>query len=199
MLRFSIPGFSLSMTMAFRSLSSRFWTLAAFCAAFFLLSPLELLRAGDETAPSVDTTPVNPPEPPIALDPKVIVTKIHEVRNDESYHPSHNDALQFEKDYWNYGAITAEQKEARRGQIYVISWRNSGPPDRFTTRFEYRQQNTREQIKVQTDDHPVVSGNARSIFKVVGSEYRTDGPVETWRFTVLRGGKVVAEERSFIW
>jgi len=198
MLRFSITGAFLSMTMVFRSLSSR---LPAYFALFFLLAPLALLplRAGDETAPSVDTTPVNPPEPPIALDPKVIVTKIHEVRNDESYHPSHNDALQFEKDYWNYGAITAEQKEARRGQIYVISWRNSGPPDRFTTRFEYRQQNTREQIKVQTDDHPVVSGNARSIFKVVGSEYRTDGPVETWRFTVLRGNKVVAEEKSFIW
>ena len=190
------------MTMAFRSLPRR---LPACAALLFLLAPLALLtlQAQDATpvpsATSADSAPVPPPEPPVALDPKITITKIHEVRNDESYHPTHNDALQFEKDYWNYGAITAEQKEARRGQIYVISWRNDGPPDRFTTRFEYRQQNTREVIKVQTDDHPVVSGNARSIFKVVGSEYRTDGPVETWRFTVLRGGKVVAEEKSFIW
>jgi len=186
------------MTMAFRSLPVH---LVAHAALLFLISSLTILPLGadEPSQASIDSTPVNPPEPPMALDPKVIVTKIHEVRNDESYHPRHNDALQFEKDYWNYGAITAEQKEARRGQIYVISWRNSGPPDRFVTRFEYRQEKTREQIKVQTDDHPAVSGNARSIFKVVGSEYRTDGPVETWRFTVLRGNKVVAEEKSFIW
>jgi hypothetical protein len=166
-----------------------------------LLLPALSLRA-DGNAPAPDpapTAPVNPPEPPMALDPRLAVTKVHEVRNDESNHPRHNEALQFELDYWNYGAITAEQREERRGQIYVISWKNSGPPYRFVARFEYRQAKTREQIKVQTLDHPAVSGNARSIFKVTGAEFRTDGPVETWRFTVLRNNKVVAEEKSFIW
>jgi len=141
---------------------------------------------------------INTP-PPTTLDPRITVTKVHEVRNDESYNPRRNDALEFEKSYWSYGAITEEQKEAVRGQIYVISWRNAGPPDRFVTRFEYRQTKTRDRIKVQTLDHPVVNGNVRSIFKVVGADYRQDGPVESWRFTVWRGNKIVGEEKSFIW
>lgn len=125
--------------------------------------------------------------------------KIHEVRNDETYNPHRNEALEFEKSYWNYGAITAAQKEAVRGQIYVISWRNDGPPDRFSARFEYRQTKTRDQIKVQTLDNPAVNGNVRSIFKVTGAEYRQDGPVVSWRFTVWRGNRIVGEEKSFIW
>ncbi len=141
---------------------------------------------------------LNPP-PPLTLDPRVRVMKVHEVRNDETYNPRHNDALEFEKSYWSYGAITEEQKEAVRGQIYVISWRNEGPPDRFIARFEYRQTKTRDRIKVQTLDHPAVNGNVRSIFKVTGSEYRQDGPVESWRFTIWRGNKIVGEEKSFIW
>jgi len=141
---------------------------------------------------------LNPP-PPLTLDPRVRVMKVHEVRNDETYNPRHNDALEFEKSYWNYGAITEEQKEAVRGQIYVISWRNEGPPDRFIARFEYRQTKTRDRIKVQTIDHPAVNGNVRSIFKVTGPEYRQDGPVESWRFTIWRGNKIVGEEKSFIW
>ncbi len=136
---------------------------------------------------------------PATLDKRITVTKIHEVRNDESNHPHHNDALEFEKEYWNYGAITKEQLEARRGQIYVISWKNAGEPDRFIAKFEYRQEKTREQIKVQTQEYPAVSGNARALFKVVGAEYRDDGPVESWRFTVWRNGQIVAEEKSFIW
>jgi len=159
-----------------------------FLALLLLLVPA---HAGDETRNAV--------RPNLALDPKVKVTKIHEVRNDESYHPRHNDALAFEKQYWNYGAIDAAQIEARRGQIYVISWRNAGTADRFVTRFEYRQSHTRDQVKVQTVDHPLVQGNARSIFQVTGEEYRHDGPVEAWRFTVLRNNQIVAEERSFIW
>ncbi len=61
------------------------------------------------------------------------------------------------------------------------------------------QEKTRDAVKVQSQEYPAVSGNARAYFKVVWSEYRQDGPVEAWRFTVWRGGQIVAEEQSFIW
>lgn len=159
------------------------------------------LPSSSPASPSSARPPVAPTREavPATLDKKITVTKVHEVRNDESNHAHNNDALQFEKEYWNYGAITKEQLEARRGQIYVISWKNGSAPDRFIAKFEYRQEKTREQIKVQTQEYPAVSGNARAIFKVVGAEYRGDGPVESWRFSVWRNGTIVAEEKSFIW
>jgi hypothetical protein len=46
---------------------------------------------------------------------------------------------------------------------------------------------------------PNVSGTVRSYFAVVDQAYLTYGPVVSWRFTILKGDTVVAEEKSFIW
>ncbi|MDE1170758.1 MAG: hypothetical protein PW734_06055 [Verrucomicrobium sp.] len=141
------------------------------------------------------------------LDPHVTVTKIHEVRNDstrihrneDDFHPMRNDALEFEKEYWNYGAVTKEQRNAKRGQIYVISWRNGAPASDFVVRFEYRQQNSHDLVKVKTLSYRGAKGNVRSIFQVIGDEYHKDGPVEGWCLSILRNGLVVGQEKSFVW
>lgn len=133
------------------------------------------------------------------IDPNIKVTKIHEFRNDEQYQDGGNKALEFERLYWNHGAILADEIEARRGHYFVITWVNKGPAANFTTRFEYRQQKSKDVVRVLTMEHKNIKGSARSTFGVLGDAYRTNGPVVSWRFTVLQGDKIVGQEKSFIW
>jgi hypothetical protein len=135
----------------------------------------------------------------MALDPKVKITKIHAVENNASNKSSDNTALDFEKKYWNHGAILQSEKDAREGQIYVVSWKNSGTPDNLKARFEYRQVKTKDRVNSQVVDFPGASGTKRAIFQVVGQDFAKNGPVYSWRLSILRGDQVVAMERSFIW
>ncbi len=149
----------------------------------------------EEARPAVETDFKKAP----SIDPNIKITKIHEFRNDEHYNPGGNPALEFEQLYWNHGAILGDEIESRRGHYFVISWANKGPAANFTTRFEYRQVKTKDVVRVLTMDHSNVKGASRSTFAVLGDAYRAYGPVVSWRFTVLQGGKVVGEEKSFIW
>ena len=156
------------------------------------------------TAPTPEASAPTPVETAVplerlALDKHFKVTKVHIVNNTESYKSGGNDALEFERKYWNYGAVTKDQQEARRGLIYLISWHKDGPPEDLTARFEYRLVNTRETIFVQSQPLSSVTGTNRSLFEVVGDEYRKNGAVYAWRFTLVRGDQVVALERSYIW
>lgn len=127
------------------------------------------------------------------------ITKVHHVRNDETYRSGPNGALAFEKKYWNYGAITKAEQRARRGDYYVISWANTSAPRDLVTRFEYRQVSSKDTVRTLEISHPHASGANRSVFSITGDAFETYGPVSSWRFTVLSEGTVVAQETSFIW
>jgi hypothetical protein len=137
----------------------------------------------------------------IALDNKISVPKIHDVQNDGPYsnNGAGNHALQFETAYLNWGAVTEEQINARKGHYFTITWKNKGPKADFTTKFEYREVKSKEIVRTLTQKMPAVSGAARSYFAVVDKAYLTYGPVVAWRFTVFKGDTVVAEAKSFIW
>jgi hypothetical protein len=135
----------------------------------------------------------------IAIDKRISVPLIHDVQNDGTYSGSDNDALRYEITYLNWGAITEEQLQARRGHYFTITWDNDGPTADFTARFEYRETRSKEIVRTLSQNMSHVSGAVRSYFAVVGKAYLTYGPVVSWRFTVLKGDTVVAEEKSFIW
>jgi hypothetical protein len=135
----------------------------------------------------------------IALDKRISVPLIHDVQNDGGYGGGGNDALHFEIDYLNWGAITREQLLARRGHYFTITWANKGPKSDFLTRFEYREVKSKEIVRTLTENMPRVSGATRSYFAVVDKAYLAYGPVCSWRFTVLKGDTVVAEVKSFLW
>ena len=135
----------------------------------------------------------------IALDKKLSVKKIHDVQDDGPGSGGDNNALRYEVTYLNWGAITQEQINARRGHYFTITWANDGPKSDFTTRFEYREVKSKEIVRTLTQKMPAVSGATRSYFAVVNKAYLAYGPVVSWRFTVLKGDTVVAEAKSFIW
>ena len=135
----------------------------------------------------------------IALDKRLSVKKIHDVQDDGPSSGGDNHALRYEVTYLNWGAVTQEQINARRGHYFTITWANDGPKADFTARFEYREVKSKEIVRTLTQPMPAVSGAVRSYFAVVNKAYLAYGPVVSWRFTVLKGDTVVAEAKSFIW
>jgi hypothetical protein len=136
----------------------------------------------------------------IALDKNISIPVIHDVQNDgPNAKTSSNHALSYEVTYLNWGAVTGEQYDARRGHYFTITWTNDGKPDDFVARFEYRQVKSKEIIRTLSKPMNQVSGAVRSYFAVVDQAYIAYGPVVSWRFTILKGDTVVAQAKSFIW
>lgn len=140
--------------------------------------------------PFIDKAPLNP---------LFKVTKVHEVRTDKPIHAKGNKALEYEEKYWMFGAVTEEQREAKKGQYFVISWVNKGEARPVEARLEYRQVNTRDVVRTLSIQHPVADGANRSQFSVVGQAFREGGPIASYRFTLWSGGELLAESKSFIW
>jgi hypothetical protein len=161
---------------------------------FVLVSDTDAL-ADEDNPPTVENLPADK----VALDRRIKIAKIHDVENDSSYRSADNQALRFEIKYINWGAVTAEQLEARRGHYFTISWANHGPAADFTVKFQYREVKSKEIVRTLVEPMTHVSGTVRSYFGVVGKAYQAYGPVASWRLSILKGDTVVAETRSYIW
>ncbi|HSI82265.1 MAG: hypothetical protein ACAI35_02755 [Candidatus Methylacidiphilales bacterium] len=142
---------------------------------------------------------LNDLSPPRRIDPTIKVTKVHMVCTDTMQPIGKSETLIFERLYWNYGAVTGDQLTQKRGNIFVFSWANKGPKADFTLRFEYRQRNSKSEVRSITIDQPDVKGGTRSIFAVVGNAYTRFGPVTSYRLSIIRDGAVVGEQKSFVW
>ena len=143
---------------------------------------------------------------PVALDQAVSLNKIYTYLNDsmrgplsKNLPPPDNGMLVYEPKYWNHGAITAKDIQERQGNIFVINWNNDGEPADLTVRLDYRQANTRERVMTRTQDYKNFDGYEKTIIKVVGDDYLRGGVVTSWRISIVRAGKIVAQEKSFIW
>jgi hypothetical protein len=158
-------------------------------------------------ASTLDTEPVNDDlynnkalkiQEKTALDKRISVPLIHDVQNDGAIADG-NASMQYELTYLNWGAVTEEQRDARRGHYFTITWKNGGPPSDFVARFQYREVLSQEVVRTLTQPMPHVHGAVRSYFAVTGEAYQHYGPIVSWRFTILKGDTVVAEAKSFIW
>jgi hypothetical protein len=136
---------------------------------------------------------------PVALDETISLNKIYTYRNDRTQNSTGNPMLDFEKKYWDHGAILRKDLEGRQGNIFVINWQNDGSPGDFTVRLDYRQANTRERVMTKTEEYKNFGGHEKTVIKVVGDEYLRGGVVNSWRISIVRDGKIVAQEKSFIW
>jgi hypothetical protein len=135
----------------------------------------------------------------IAIDRRISVPLIHDVQNGGGGSEGSNQALQYELTYLNWGAVTQEQLAARLGHYFTITWKNGGPAADFTARFQYREVKSQEVVRTLTQPMPHVHGAVRSYFAVTDKAYLAYGPVVSWRFTILKGDTVVAEEKSSLW
>lgn len=104
----------------------------------------------------------------------------------------------FERQYRLYGAVTGVDQRQRFGDYFDFFWRAKNPSD-VTVRLEYRQEKLHEHVQAQEITYRNVRGTNKTEFKVIGDDYFDDGRVIAWRCLLIANGRIVAENRSFLW
>jgi hypothetical protein len=106
--------------------------------------------------------------------------------------------ITFERQYRLFGAVDALDQRQRFGNYFDFFWRAKRAAD-VTVRLEYRQEKLHEHIQAQQITYNNVRGTHRTEFKVIGDDYFDDGQVIAWRCLLITNGRIVAENRSFLW
>jgi len=106
--------------------------------------------------------------------------------------------ITFERQYRMFGAVTSLDQHQRFGNYFDFFWRAKHPSD-VTVRLEYRQEKLHEHVQAQEISYQNVHGTHKTEFKVIGDDYWDDGEVIAWRCLLISNGRIVAENRSFMW
>ena len=104
----------------------------------------------------------------------------------------------FERQYRLFGAVTGLDQHQRFGDYFDFFWRVKRTAD-VTVRLEYRQEKLHEHVQAQEITYGNVRGTHKTEFKVIGDDYFDDGQVIAWRCLLIANGRIVAENRSFLW
>ena len=107
-------------------------------------------------------------------------------------------SLSFEGAYRLHGAVTELDQRRRFGHYFDFFWRAKRNAT-ITVRLEYRQQNTRAFTQAREVVYPNAKGSHRTEFAIIGDDYWSDGRVTSWRCLLIENGRIVAEDRSFLW
>jgi hypothetical protein len=106
--------------------------------------------------------------------------------------------ITFERQYRLFGAVTALDQRQRFGDYFDFFWRAKRPAD-VTVRLEYRQEKLHDHLQAQEISYRNVRGTRKTEFKVIGDDYLDDGRVIAWRCLLIENGRIVAENRSYMW
>ena len=107
-------------------------------------------------------------------------------------------SITFERQYRLFGAVTLLDQLQRFGDYFDFFWRAKRPAD-VTVRLEYRQEKLHEHVQAQEISYLNVRGTHKTEFKVIGDDYFDDGRVISWRCLLIENGRIVAENRSYMW
>jgi len=106
--------------------------------------------------------------------------------------------ITFERQYRLFGAVTLLDARQRCGDYFDFFWRAKRPAD-ITVRLEYRQEKLHEHVQAQEISYRNLRGTHKTEFKVIGDDYFDDGRVIAWRCLLVENGRIVAENRSYMW
>ncbi|MEY2548112.1 MAG: hypothetical protein QOD64_694 [Verrucomicrobiota bacterium] len=107
-------------------------------------------------------------------------------------------SLGFERTYRLYGAISNADRNQRYGNYFDFFWRAKRPAN-VTVRLEYRQEKLRSFVQAREISYQNVKGTNKTEFAIIGDDYLQDGRVTAWRCLLIENGRIVAENRSYLW
>jgi len=107
-------------------------------------------------------------------------------------------SLGFERTYRLYGAISNADRNQRYGNYFDFFWRVKRSAN-VTVRLEYRQEKLRAFVQAREISYANAKGNIKTAFTIIGDDYFQDGRVTAWRCLLIENGRVVAENRSYLW
>ncbi len=99
------------------------------------------------------------------------------------------------------GAVSLEERRQRLGQYYTLIWHDAGEAENGPVQliFQYQQGATASLVKRMTRDYPAETTHGKAEFAIIGDDFFKNGRVLTWKATLLRGGREVASEQSYLW
>jgi hypothetical protein len=108
-------------------------------------------------------------------------------------------SLLFERDAILHGAISTTERRERQGDYFTIFWEAEDRTQPVTVRLEYRQKNTGLKVKTIEQEVVDVDRNNTTKFSFIGNEYVTNGPVTSWRASLVRGKDTMVDYKSYLW
>lgn len=136
---------------------------------------------------------------PLALSDQFSFRKKQLFLNDSEINKKASDKMiEFERMRYDYGAVTEEELDKRRGHYFTFWWRAERPAN-LKVRLEYRQANLGTYVQAREVDFPVGPGTHKTKFQVIGDDYLDDGAILAWRALLIEDGKIVALTQSFLW
>ncbi len=108
-------------------------------------------------------------------------------------------SINFEMQYILHGAVTTKERLARQGHYYTVFWSATDRSQPVKVRLEYRQQKTGAKVMLVEQDVAAPKGSNVSKFAIIGDNYVTNGPVTSFRVSLVRGKEVLSEEKSYLW
>ena len=107
--------------------------------------------------------------------------------------------IRHEQKYHLHGAIATEDFLERYGHYYTIHWSTKDTGTPVTVRLDYTQGNTGPTVhSIETEVASPRRNNATK-FRVTGTEYETNGPITSWKVSLIVGGQTASESKSFLW
>ncbi len=107
-------------------------------------------------------------------------------------------SINFERAYRLFGAVTALDQHQRFGHYFDFFWRAKRDTP-VTVRLEYRQEKLHAFVQARELSYEHGRGSHKSEFAVVGDDYFDDGHIIAWRCLLIANGRIVAEDRSYLW
>ena len=125
-------------------------------------------------------------------------TKVSDFTSSKSATVVQAASITFERQYRLFGAVTKLDQHQRFGNYFDFFWRAKQSAD-IIMRLEYRQEKLHAHVQAQEISYANIRGHHKTEFKVIGDDYFDGGRVIAWRCLMIQDGKIVAEDRSFLW
>lgn len=99
------------------------------------------------------------------------------------------------------GAISAEERNSRKGLYYTVDWdlRAHDIIEPIDVVFMYHQAGTASKVITQELVFPETKTKGKCEFAVIGDDYRKNGRVLDWRIELRSGSKLLESEQSYLW
>ena len=133
-----------------------------------------------------------------ATKPDTGITRVKIYRLDPGAEPDASEpSIPFEQKHYLHGAVSEDDREARRGNYYTVFFRTQDRSTPVRARFEYRQAMTGFKVFAKEVDVDPREGIVR--FEVTGQDYRDRGRLLGWHVTLTQSGHPVGERKSYLW
>src|SRR3954453_1534205 len=107
-------------------------------------------------------------------------------------------SIGFERSYRMFGAVTGLDQRQRFGHYFDFWWRVKHDAN-VTVRLEYRQEKLRSFTQAKEVSYTHAKGTMHTELRVIGDEFLDDGKIIAWRCLLISDGRIVAEDRSYMW